>query len=197
MRASLHAILISFGCSRAACQSNPIETTRKAAESTREATTTARDGFSEGVEGAVRAPARDFNLERREIPPTIKALEAAYLDGTKMTCVSISNEILSLTAELGLDEDELRHQVGPSRATRTGKEASEAALDVVEGFTTGFIPFRGIVRRVSGAAAHEKRFRAATLTGLKRRAYLKGIGAAKGCVPPASPLPPPPPSEDD
>ncbi len=191
------ALVVTFALFTCACQSNPVDSTREAAVNARDATVTARDRFSGGVEGAARAPARDFNLERKEIPPTLKALEAAYIDSTKLTCQSIADEILALTAELGLDEDELRHQVDASQGEKAGKVASEAALDVVEGITTGFIPFRGVIRRVSGAHAYEKRFRAATLTGLKRRAYLKGIGAAKGCPPPASPVPPPPPSNDE
>ena len=148
---------------------------------------------SNGIDRAVLAPAEDLNLRRTEIPPTLKALEAAYLDGKEMSCETIAAEVIALTAELGLDEDELRHQAGASRAEKAGKAASEAALDAVEGVTTGFIPFRGVVRYVSGAAEHERKLRAATLTGLKRRAFLKGLGAAKGCAPPAAPLPPPPP----
>ena len=196
MRLPLRTLVFAFALLTTACQTNPVETTREAAQTTRDATTTARDGFSEGVEGAMRAPARDLNLERKEIPPTLKALDAAYTESTRMTCQQLADEILALTAELGLDEDELRHQPGASRGTKAGKAASEAALDTVEGFATGFIPFRGVVRYVSGASAHEKKLRAATLTGLKRRAYLKGIGEAKGCPPPASPLPPPPPEEE-
>ena len=189
--------VISFGLLATACQSRPVQATRNAAIDVRDATTTTRDGISRGVEGAVRAPARDLNIERKEIPPKIKALQGAYLEGIDFTCQQIADEILALTVEIGLDEDDLRHQPGASRGTRAGKAASEAALDAVEGFSSGIIPFRGVVRRVSGAHAYEKRYRAATLTGLKRRAYLKGIGAVKGCLPPAAPLPPPPPIEDE
>jgi hypothetical protein len=47
------------------------------------------------------------------------------------------------------------------------------------------IPFRGIVREVSGAAAKERRMRAAVNAGLARRGYLRGLAATKGCRLPA------------
>jgi len=173
----IRALSIAIVFSLAACQSAPAKGTEVAVTDTRE-----------GIDDAVLAPAGDLNLRRKEIPPTLKALTAAYGDRPG-GCASIAAEITKLTAELGLDEDDLRAKGDPSRAEKYGREASEAALDTVEGITTGFIPFRGIIRRVSGATAYEKRARAAVLTGLKRRAYLKGVGETLGCAPPAAPLP--------
>lgn len=50
-----------------------------------------------------------------------------------------------------------------------------------------FIPFSGIVREVSGANAKEREFRTAVSAGMVRRAYLKGLGQARGCNNPARP----------
>jgi len=48
-----------------------------------------------------------------------------------------------------------------------------------------FIPFRGILREVSGASEHQRRIRAAIQAGLARRGFLKGVGETHGCKYPA------------
>ncbi|MGG2005328.1 hypothetical protein [Novosphingobium resinovorum] len=52
-----------------------------------------------------------------------------------------------------------------------------------------FIPFRGLIREVSGANAQDRKVNAAIQAGLTRRGFLKGVGSAKGCRYPASPAP--------
>ncbi|AZP10558.1 hypothetical protein [Undibacterium parvum] len=53
----------------------------------------------------------------------------------------------------------------------------------------GVIPFRSWIRRFSGADKHSKDVTAALAAGIVRRAFLKGLGQASGCLPPAAPLP--------
>ncbi len=53
--------------------------------------------------------------------------------------------------------------------------------------TEGVIPFRGWVRKLTGAERVERRVQAAVTAGTIRRAYLKGIAQAAGCAPPAGP----------
>ena len=43
------------------------------------------------------------------------------------------------------------------------------------------IPFRGIVREVSGAAPAERRLAAAIDAGFARRGFLRGVLSARGC----------------
>lgn len=50
-----------------------------------------------------------------------------------------------------------------------------------------FIPFRGILRELSGAAGQERDWRAAIYAGSVRRGFLKGLGQQKGCAYPARP----------
>ena len=50
-----------------------------------------------------------------------------------------------------------------------------------------FIPFRGLIREVSGANAQEKKVQAAVYAGSVRRAFLKGVGQQRGCRYPARP----------
>ena len=49
----------------------------------------------------------------------------------------------------------------------------------------GAIPFRGVVRKLSGAESHDRLVQSAIIAGNVRRAYLKGLGEARGCMPPA------------
>ena len=67
--------------------------------------------------------------------------------------------------------------------------ASDAALDTIASEASSLIPFRSLVRRASGAYAYQKKYNLAYKIGAQRRAYLKGIGLARGCPPPARPNP--------
>jgi hypothetical protein len=48
-----------------------------------------------------------------------------------------------------------------------------------------FIPFRGVIREISGANEHDRKLQTAILAGVARRSFLKGTGQAKGCRYPA------------
>jgi hypothetical protein len=61
------------------------------------------------------------------------------------------------------------------------------ALTVASGAASDVIPFRGWIRKLSGAEQHDRYVQAAITAGAVRRAYLKGLGEAKGCDPPATP----------
>ena len=146
---------------------------------------------NEGFEDAALAPLSDLNLRKAEIPQRLKDLPSPYAPIPSNGCEGIREEVNALTAILGHDvdytppegeEDDLHEAAG--------EEAANLTLGTVESATTGFIPFRGLVRRATGASAHEKRLRAAYQKGQQRRAYLKGVGKQKGCIPPASPLAP-------
>ncbi len=66
---------------------------------------------------------------------------------------------------------------------KSGLSIGKAAKSVVG----SFIPFRGVVREVSGAAGNERDARAAVMGGMVRRSYLKGLGEGRGCDYPARP----------
>ena len=85
-------------------------------------------------------------------------------------------EIAKLDTALGEDYD----LAGKEKTGMSGKK-------VAKGVVGSFIPFRGLVREVSGAAGDKRKAEAAVRAGIARRAYLKGLGQGKGCQYPARP----------
>ncbi len=141
---------------------------------------------SDGLTGAAMAPLGDLNLVRNEIPPLLAALESPYQLSADLDCDAIAGRIGELDALLGRDWD----TPAPDKRLRTEEladAASEAALDAVESGVTGWMPFRGLIRKASGAEAYARRYTRAFTIGAQQRAYLKGMGLAKGCPAPARP----------
>ena len=58
---------------------------------------------------------------------------------------------------------------------------------VAQSVVGSFIPFRGIIREISGANKHEDELQDAIVAGMMRRAFLKGMGLKLGCAYPARP----------
>ncbi len=142
---------------------------------------------------AVIAPLGDLNLNQTPIPPIL--LDAAlspYLAPLVITCDTLAEAIAPLDEALGADLDTPPTPLNPGLLERGSVLAGDTAISAVRGATEGLIPFRGWVRKLTGAEARSKKVRAAIAAGAVKRAYLKGLGAAKGCAPPAAPLPPVP-----
>ncbi|BBD99112.1 hypothetical protein SAMIE_1026130 [Sphingobium amiense] len=119
-------------------------------------------------------PARDIGLDKDEIPPVLlKAVENPYAAPPSRTCKGIAASLKELNAVLGQD-----FTVGKeANENRTGKIAEAVGKTVVN----SLIPFRGLVREISGAAPAERRLQAAVTAGIARRGYLRGLASAKGC----------------
>lgn len=142
-----------------------------------------RNGFGD----AVSAPLVDLNLRRKEIPEVLKRASVNTYDlGGLARCESIAAEVARLDDVLGPDFDE---PPGPaeSNTEKGGRMATDYTLGAVRGAATDIIPFRGVVRRLTGAEKHQKAFDKAVDAGHVRRAYLKGVGMHKNCAPPAAP----------
>jgi hypothetical protein len=124
---------------------------------------------------AVVTPVSDLNLKKGEIPPLlIAAQERPYHLGSIERCNQIAEAIREFDVLLG-DDIDLPQEDG-QRVT-AGRFAQAAV--------GSFIPFRGLIREVSGANTHERRLQAAIDAGIARRAFLKGYGQARGCRYPA------------
>jgi hypothetical protein len=153
----------------------------------------------EGLGDAVTSPLEDLNLKRESIPELVKDETSPYeVEGAAtLSCTFLALKIAELDGILGDDfdapppaEDEKLPEA--EKAERRAERASDATLGYISSEARGFIPFRGTVRYLSGASKHEKKLARTYAIASQRRAFLKGIGLARGCEPPAAPRPPVP-----
>lgn len=138
---------------------------------------------------AAMAPLEDLNLKREQIPLILQDSVNKPYDLTGLDrCDAIAREVRKLDALLGKDFDEPPPpKDDSSMADKSGKMANNAAVGAVRGASRSIIPFRGLVRQMTGADAHAKEVDTAIQAGKVRRAYLKGVGMNKNCAPPAAP----------
>jgi hypothetical protein len=119
-------------------------------------------------------PARDVGISKRRIPPILeKAYDNTYsLSGLK-SCAALASEIKALNAVLGPD-----YQVGHEYSENLAGKLAEAGGKAV---VNSIIPFRGLVRELTGAAPNDRRMNAAVDAGLARRGFLRGVHLRQGC----------------
>ena len=147
------------------------------------ASTQVKDGFG----NAVQAPLEDLNIKRVEIPVALIRAQDNPYDLSRMThCEAIAGEVGSLDDALGPDLDEPPPPPN-SQGERGADFAARQTLNAVRDASSSLIPFRGWVRRLSGAERHNMAVQAAIRAGTSRRSYLKGIGMRMNCAPPAAP----------
>jgi hypothetical protein len=120
---------------------------------------------ADSVDAALQQPMRDLSLLQDAPPPAAltKAAAGPYLTEGLGDCPAIAQELAALDAVLGRDID------GPVAA---GDRSSRLAAGLI-GEVFG-LPFRGVVRQISGAQQREATRQAAVLAGMVRRAFLKG-----------------------
>lgn len=124
-----------------------------------------------------RTPLEDFNIDSKDIPDVLLAASQDPYDSNGIrNCNDVVARIAVLDNVLGPDFDIPQDEGG-------GISTGRVAKSVVG----SLIPFRGIVREVSGANQKRNEARLAFMAGMVRRAYLKGKGEAQGCAYPARP----------
>lgn len=122
-------------------------------------------------------PLTDLNLSKDEIPPILLAAAAdPYASGGLTKCDDIGAAIADLDAVLGPDMD----LVEDDRDRISWGRVATSAVG-------SFIPFRSVLRELTGAADHKRDFEAAIYAGAVRRGFLKGLGQQMGCPYPARP----------
>lgn len=137
---------------------------------------------------AATAPLSDLNIVRAPIPPVLSAAQRApYGAPPDASCAGIAAEVQAIDAVLGADLDTPATAGNPSLIERGTEAAGDAAIGAVRNTTEGVMPFRGWVRKLTGAERYAKEVAAAIAAGGVRRAYLKGLGQAAGCAAPAAP----------
>lgn len=140
-----------------------------------------------GLGGAVTSPLRDVNVLRTKIPAVLLiSIAEPYARPADHGCGGLAAEVESLNEALGPDLDA---QSADEKAKLISRKAAEnAALGMVADTAQDVIPFRGWVRKLTGAERHDRLVGQAIDAGRVRRAYLKGLGEARGCNPPATPI---------
>lgn len=140
---------------------------------------------------AATAPLNDLNLVRAPIPPVLAAaLKSPYGLPADRSCSALAAEVQALDAVLGADLDTPATASNPSLIERGSTAAGDAVVGAVRNTAEGVIPFRGWVRKLSGAERYAREVAAAIAAGTVRRAYLKGLGQSGGCGAPAAPAGP-------
>lgn len=131
------------------------------------------------AEDVALTPLGDLNLRNDPIPQLLlDARQAPYDQSGVRNCRELIQSVAELDAVLGPDFDTEVPDTG-------GRNIS--AGNIAQRLLGSLIPFRGIIREVSGANEHERDFREAIAAGMTRRAYLKGRGQGMGCNYPARP----------
>lgn len=131
---------------------------------------------------AITQPLSDANLKRKEVPPALLAIrDNPYaLDGIR-TCRQIIAEVEKLDRVLGPDLDQI--ETDPDARKRR-----EGAANVAGGLISSLIPFRFLIREISGANRSDQEFRASIYAGVVRRGFLKGVGQQRRCRAPGRPF---------
>jgi len=136
------------------------------------------------VEDVVTRPLADVNLRRKDVPPDLLAIQDnPYASTTIRTCAGLISEIEKLNAVLGPDFDEIE-------VDEDARKRKEGVANAAGGLVSSLIPFRSLVREISGAGRADRDYREALYAGVVRRGYLKGLGEARNCPGPARPLHP-------
>lgn len=134
-----------------------------------------RDSVGEDAVDAATQPLSDLNVRQKKIPQILLIAQAQpYATAATPDCTSLNVEIARLNEVLGPDADEPPDSEGVvNRGLRFGGDV-----------LGGFIPFRGVIRRLSGARAEEQKWASAIYAGITRRSFLKGYAKGLDCASP-------------
>lgn len=129
------------------------------------------DSTVDDAKDVVTQPGRDVGIDKPDVPPVLLAAqENPYGNDGAQTCAKITASLGALNAELGPDYD--------SDAERKKDSVLKKGGSIV---VNSLVPFRSVVREVSGAAAADRRMQAATQAGIARRGFLRGLYSARRC----------------
>ena len=169
--------------------------TPNAAGASAEETAAANDARSQKIGEAITAPLSDFNLVQTPIPPVLQiAQNGPYAALPDPSCANIAAAVRALDAALGPDVDAPGHE--HSLSEKGAVVVENAGISVLRSTTEGIVPFRGWIRKLTGAERHSEKVASAIGAGVVRRAYLKGVGQTNHCQAPAAPRIEPKPEAD-
>lgn len=114
-----------------------------------------------------------LGLTAPEVPKSLRlVVKSPYAPPAQETCEGLAAEIAALDAVLGPDVD-------------AAASEDDAVARLASGAVRGLIPYRGVVRFVTGAGRREREMAQAVIAGSARRGFLKGVSHRLGC--PAAP----------
>jgi hypothetical protein len=146
---------------------------------------TARNDMPEQIGAAVTSPLSDLNLIQTAIPEALRnAQKNPYAVPANSSCDALGKDINALDEALGADLDT---PVSPKNESLLERNVVTESVSAIRRTTESVVPFRNWVRKLSGAERKSKAVAAAITAGSIRRAYLKGLGQAHKCPPPAAP----------
>lgn len=123
-------------------------------------------------------PVKDVGITKTKIPAVLlDAQQQPYAPAKPGNCKGITAQMRELNEALGPDFT----TNSKANEDKFGKLAEAGGQAVVN----TLIPFRGLVREVSGAAPAERRLNAAISAGVARRGYLRGLAVSRKCKLPA------------
>jgi hypothetical protein len=97
------------------------------------------------VEDVVTRPLADVNLKRKDVPAELLAIQDNPYASIKLNnCAGIISELEKLNAVLGPDFDEVE-------VDEDARKRKEGVANAAGGLVSSLIPFRSLVREISGA----------------------------------------------
>lgn len=121
-------------------------------------------------------PARDLGVAKPEVPDVlVQATANPYAPQSTATCEELASAIAALNKHLGPDFTTANPE---NKAEKLAAAGGRAIINSI-------IPFRSLVREMTGAAEAQRRLEDAVDAGYSRRGFLRGIQRAKNC--PATP----------
>ena len=128
-------------------------------------------GRAEGWDDAMLVPAKDLNLRKADVPPILLTVEDPYAPAPR-ACGELRAQLAGLDAALGPDYGDAKPEES---------KVKKGGIRLVASAVGDLVPFRSVVREVSGSAGRERRIREHYRAGNVRRGYLQGVARERGC----------------
>ena len=139
------------------------------------------------IDGTIRTVEKNLFEGFVLVTVLLLALKEPYAGARGASCAELAAKIRELDAVLGTDLDSPPADSDPGLVERGTAAAKDTAIRQLRGAAEGVVPYRGWVRKLSGAERYSRDVNAAVTAGTIRRGYLKGLGEAAGCPAPAAP----------
>jgi hypothetical protein len=131
---------------------------------------------------AAATPLNDLNVVHAEIPGVLaEAQKEPYAVPSDQNCAFLEASVRALDEVLGPDLDAPASASNPGLIERGSSAAGSTAVGALRRTAEGVVPFRGWVRKLSGAERYSKQVAAAIAAGTVRRAFLKGLRVSREC----------------